>query len=224
MNSSVAAGTERSIIRAPHPDPNAPLRANTLWHIRLGVLICLVGTLASGCIFSPKKDKDIPPDKPPISYTKRNTAKGAVQYLSQAWTNRDSVRIDSVYADDYGGESIDLTDPNAQNLTFVKSDEVRTVGALALAQEITYTNMNLNLPGTWIEFSLASDPPEWRTIQVPNFKIEVLAGVNEGFSVTSPHGGELWLFEFTLRPTYPDGPSAEPVWEIVRWKESRSKN
>jgi len=178
--------------------------------------------LGGGCIFSPNKSKDPPKDRPPVVYPPRDTAARAVYYLSLAWSQRDSVRIDSVYADDYEGTSVDLVDPAAPSFIFHKSDEVHSVGALAQATEITYTNMELNL-GTWNEFHYDTDPPDWWTVQVPFFKIEVKDVDGNGFAATSPKAGEAWIFEFTLRPTYPSWANGAPVWEIVKWVESRNK-
>ena len=224
MIASVTAGTERSTIQAPHPETFGSPRANSLWNRHFAVWLCLVGMVGSGCIFSPDKGKGKDPPKDPITYPARNTPAGSILYLTIAWSNRDSVRIDSVYASDYEGSSVDLTDnAGSTTLVFRKSDEVHTVGALARSSEINYTNMNFNLASTWTEVQYSSDPPEWVTVQIPQFKIEVRDIHDVGYAATSPADGETWIFEFTLRPTYPNGPSALPVWEIVRWVESRAK-
>ncbi|HKQ20272.1 MAG TPA: hypothetical protein VJW75_11055 [Candidatus Eisenbacteria bacterium] len=181
-----------------------------------------MATLGGGCIFSPDRSKDPPKDKQPVVYLPRDTAARAVEYLSLAWENRDSVRIDSVYADDYEGTSVDLVDQAQPSFIFHKSDEVHSVGALAQATEITYVDMDLKV-GTWNEFHYSTDPPDWWTVQVPYFKIEVRDVLGNGFSATSPKTGESWIFEFTLRPTYPSWANGAPVWEIVKWVESRNK-
>jgi hypothetical protein len=181
----------------------------------------LVGVLG-GCIFSPDKGKD-PPIKPPVVYPKRDTPKNAVLFMTVAWGARDSAQIAAVYADDYQGSSNDLSDPSAQNLSFVKSDEVRAVGAMALSQNIVTATMDFGIQGGWFEEHYVSDPPDWRYVQIPSFSIYVKDLVLGEYSAKSPRNGETWIFEFTLRPTYPNGPSGEPVWEIVKWVESRAK-
>lgn len=189
--------------------------------MQLGLLLCLFGT-PCGCIFSPEKGKK-PPTKPPVVYPKRDTPKNAVYFLTIAWGARDSAQIDTVYADDYQGTSNDLTDDTAQNLSFVKSDEIRAVGAMALSQNIISATMDFGLQSGWIEDHYVSDPPDWRYVQIPSFTIYVNDPTIGEYSAKSPRNGETWIFEFTLRPTYPNGPSGQAVWEIVKWVESRAK-
>jgi len=225
MNLSVAAGSERSTILASHPEILASRRVNPFRYIRLGALLCLAGILAAGCIFSPEKSKGkvIPP--PPIEFPPRDTPKNAVLYLTRAWSARDSVRIDSVYADEYTGTSNDATDPTAQNLTFVKSDEVRAVGALALSRTLTSAiTMDFGLESGWFETQYVSDPPDWRVVQIPSFSITLNDSEKGEFSAKSPRPKETIIFEFALKPTYPNGPSGGQVWEIVRWTETRTTN
>jgi hypothetical protein len=222
MNSSVDAGTERSTILASHPEPSRGPRANLFHYIGLGAL-CVASLLGSGCIFSPDRGNGGPPPKPIVVYPKRITPKSAVLFLTIAWSARDSAQIDSVYADDYEGTSNDLNDPTAQNLRFVKSDEVRAVGAMALSSNIVTTSMYFGPTETWIEDHYVSDPPEWRYVQIPSFEIYVNAGADGEFRAKHPGAiSQTWLLEFTLRPTYPNGPSGEPVWEIVKWVENRA--
>ena len=187
--------------------------------------LCLLAALGGGCIFSPHKDDDPPTPKPPRVYPVRNTPKNAVLYLTYAWEDRDSVRIDSVYADDYVGSSVDLTDPNAENLNFAKSDEVRTVGALALSHTIVTVTMDFGVPFGWEQDHYVSDPPDWVYVRIPTFTIYIQDPAQDGgeYRARSPEAGKTWFFEFTLKPTYPNGPSADPVWQIVRWVESRDE-
>lgn len=224
---SVDASTERSIILASHPESRSNSSANRFLGSHLGthfaVSLCLLAALGGGCIFSPHKDDDPPTPKPPRVYPVRNTPKNAVLYLTYAWEDRDSVRIDSVYADDYEGTSIDLVDPANPSFIFHKSDEVRTVGAMALTQNIQTIDVDFALPAGWIEGNYASDPPEWRYVQIPSPNIYI-HDIVEGEYRARPQGGETWIFEFTLRPTYPNGTAEEAVWEIVKWVESRSTN
>ena len=182
--------------------------------------------MGAGCIFSPKRDPDIkPPDRPPTTFAPRDTPKNAILYLTQAWSARDSVRIDSVYAVEYAGTSSDLLDPNNPvELSFTKSDEVRVVSRMALDQSIQYAKMEFYSQNTWNEEHLLSDPADYRTVTVPFFKIEVIyVAAEDGWAVTSPTSGQTWLFNFTLRPTYPSWAAGKAVWEIVRWEEQRAK-
>jgi len=225
MNSSVAAGIERPVIRALHPEILPPHRANPFNCIHFGALFCLIAFLGAGCIFSPDKKPPGGIIKPPVVYPKRLTAKSAVKFLTIAWSERDSAQIDSVYADDYLGTSNDLDDPTAQNLSFVKSDEVHAVGAMARNPNIVSTSMDFGLSENWVEDHYVTDPPDWRYVQIQNFEIYVNAGsVEYRAKYPNPVISQTWFFEFTLRPTYPNGPTGEPVWEIVRWTENRAKN
>lgn len=225
MNSSVAAGTERSIILATHPGHDTPSHANPLQPIRLALFLCLVAVLGSGCIFSPKKDPNRRDPPPPRVYPQRNTPKNAVLYLAYAWSDRDSVRIDSVYAADYEGNSLDLTDPIPGNEKFFKSDEVHIVGAMAKNRNIVKTEMDFGLQGGWFESSYVSDPPDWRYVQIPSFRIYVNAGADGEFLAKYPGTkAETWILEFTMRPTYPAWAGGEVVWEIVRWVENRQNS
>ena len=217
MNSSVATGIERSAILASHRDLGPSHRPNPLRYIRFGVLVCLVGALSGGCIFSPEKGKKV---IPPVVYPKRNTPQNALLFLRKAWESKDSLQIAAVYADDYAGSSIDLTDPGSTTLDFAKSDEVHAVHWLAINQNITFLQMELYSKDSWIEVHYAGDPSDWVTLQIPHFKIEVRDLNNNGYVATDSGDGETWIFEFTLRPT---GPPSDPIWEIVKWTESRAK-
>lgn len=129
---------------------------------------------------------------------------------------------DSVYANDYEGTSQDLIDPSPVNLTFTKSDEIKVVRGMAMAS-LTYVNFDLYSQATWPHVYYASDPPDWITIQIPYFKIEVRGASGDGYTARSPSAGETWLFEFTLRPTTPSPTSpTDTTWSVVRWAESRS--
>lgn len=183
-----------------------------------------MAALSGGCIFSPHKDDDPPKPKPPVVYPPRNTPQNAVLFLTVAWANRDSVQIDSLYADEYTGSSIDLTESNPENLSFVKSDEVRSVGAMALSTSIVTVSMDFGLQQGWLEGSYATDPPEWRWVQIPSANIYINDGVKGEYRAQYPEAGNTWIFEFTLKPTYPNGPSEQPVWQIVRWVETRDEN
>jgi len=191
--------------------------------MRFGLLVCLVGALCAGCIFSPKRDDDGgggPP--PPPVYPKRDTPKNAILYLTLAWANRDSVRIDSVYADDYVGESLDLVSPGSVTLNFAKSDEVHSVGAMAVSQSVLKAEMDFGVQVGWVEGNYASDPPDWRYVQIPSFRIYVNDTVKGEYRAESPTAKIIWTFEFTLRPDPVLSTPEEPVWEIVRWTESRA--
>jgi len=218
MNSSVVAGTERSTIRASHPDPLATSRANPFRHIIFALSLCLIWVLGGGCIFSPKRGGGTPP-KDPVVYPPLNSPKNAVWFFQTAWSARDSTMIDSVYTDDYTGTSTDLTDTSPTTLDFVKSDEVRAVGAMALSQSIVRADMDLGPRENWDETHYLGDPPDWQTVQIRDFSIYVTDVIGE-FRVKSTGSGETWVFEFTMRP---DGPAGEQVWKIVRWVENRQK-
>jgi hypothetical protein len=184
----------------------------------------LLCALCAGCIFSPKKDDGgggvvVPP---PV-YPKRDSPKNAILYLTLAWENRDSVRIDSVYADDYAGTSSDLTDPNDIPLNFAKSDEVRLVGNMAQSQSIVSVDMDFGIQGGWIEGNYASDPPDWRYVQIPSFTIYVNDSAEGEWRATYPAPKIIWRLEFTLRPDPDLSTPSEPVWQVVRWVEDRAK-
>ena len=172
-----------------------------------------------------KKDGPLKPIPPaPIVYPDRSTPENALLYMTIAFSNRDSVRTDSIYADDYEGTSTDLIDPSQPTFVFAKSDEIKVVAAMAQSSSITYVNVDFKHPNTWASFHYATDPPEWVTIQIPNFIIEVHE-LTDGFTARSPASGETWIFEFTLKPTTPDLSSpTDTTWQIVRWVESRSLN
>ena len=158
----------------------------------------------------------------PFVYAARSTPKGTVLRLAQAYTNRDTVVTASVYADDYHGSSVDLSDPGSDSLLFSKADEVRSVASMTLSNSITYTNADFKLPATWNELHYVSDPSDWITVQIPSFQIEVVDIYNNGYNARAPSNGETWIFEFTLRPT-PDASSPTGnTWTIVRWVESRN--
>lgn len=198
--------------------------ANPLRYKHFAVALTLVGVLGAGCIFSPDRGDGPPPKTTP--YSIRNTPIGAIYYLQQAWSNRDSVRIDSVYATDYQGTSQDLTDlNNPTTLTFYKSDEVRSVARLARSPTVS-VSMNFFSYTDWVTSRYVSDPPEWVSFQIQIFTIYLndTSVIDGEYEARSPKSGFVWFFEFTLRPTYPNGPTADPVWEIVRWKEVRDKN
>ena len=220
MNSSVAADTERSAILAPHREALVRSRANLFRYINFGVALCIVSVLGGGCIFSPDQDnKKKPP--PPVTYPVRDTPTNAILFYQKAWENKDSVQVAVVYADDYTGSSVDLTDPSATTLNFVKSDEVRSVGWLALNQKITFLEMEFYSPYQWQPIQYPNDPSDWVTLQIPHFRIEVRDVDSNGFLANSDDAsGVTWIVEFTLKPiSQPAGP---PLWEIVRWTESRA--
>jgi len=217
MNSSVAADTERSTILAPHSEGLRHPHANPLWHHRFGVAVCILGLLGGGCIFSPDQDNGKKPP-PPITYPTRDSPQSAIFFYQKAWVNKDSAQVAVVYADDYTGSSVDLTDPTSTTLNFVKSDEVRSVGWLALNQRIVYLDMNFYSYLNWQEIQYPDDPSDWVTLQIPHFRIEVRDVDSNSFLATND-AGVTWIVEFTLKPvSQPTGP---PLWEIVRWKESR---
>lgn len=143
--------------------------------------------------------------------------------MAAAFERRDSVRTDSVYADDYEGTSVDMADPVPATFTFHKSDEVRIVSKMTLSNSITYIRVDFGPQNTWSRVQYASDPPEWVTLQIPHFIIEVNDAVQGEFRASSPSPGVIQIFEFSLRPTFPNGPSGTPVWEVVRWVENRSE-
>ncbi|HKQ18197.1 MAG TPA: hypothetical protein VJW75_00490, partial [Candidatus Eisenbacteria bacterium] len=123
--------------------------------------------------------------------------------MTIAFSNLDSVRTDSVYADDYEGRSTDLVDPSQPTFVFDKALEIKVVAAMAQSSAITYVGVDFLHPSTWNRFSYATDPPEWVTIQVPYFRIEV-RDFADGFTALSPVAGVTQVFEFTLRPITPD--------------------
>ena len=180
-------------------------------------LILAAPLFLQGC---DKKIVDPPLPQPGIAYPSRSTPKNAILYLTTAFAKRDSVRTDSIYADDYLGSSTDMTDPGSVTLTFTKGDEVRIVGRLALNQQITFVEMDFKSPDSWNETHYLNDPAEWVTVQIPHFKITVLAGSGNGIVANSDASGETWIFEFTVKPT--TGPSGT-TYQIVRWVESRSQ-
>ena len=160
----------------------------------------------------------------PIVYPVRSTPENALLYMMMAFENRDSVRTDSVYAEDYVGTSLDLVDPNPETLTFTKSDEVHIVGTLARSSSIVATHV-LSIQSSWFRTNYASNPPGWATIQIPIFAVYVNDVVNGEYQMRIPLSGESWIFEFTLEPTIPDPSSpTDTTWQIVRWVESRTNN
>jgi len=177
--------------------------------------------LGGGCIFSPHKDDDPPPPKV-IVYPKLDSPKNAILFLTIAWSNRDSVMIDSVYADDYAGNSIDLTDPTPETLPFTKSDEKRAVHQMAESQSIVTVSMDFGVQGGWHEDHYASDPPDWRYVQIPAANIYVNDAVLGEYRAQYPEPGKTWIFEFKVKPV-PNG-TPDPVWKIVEWVESRATN
>lgn len=171
------------------------------------------------------KERIIGPELPPAPfvYPDRSTPEHALLYMAAAFERRDSVRTDSVYADDYEGTSVDMTEPFPATFTFHKSDEVGIVGEMALSNSIIYIRVDFGPQNTWSRVQYASDPPEWVTLQIPHFIIDVNDAVLGEFRTSAPSPGVSQIFEFSLRPTFPNGPSGTPVWEIVRWVESRSE-
>lgn len=168
------------------------------------------------------------PTKPKTSqyilYPIRSTPKNAVLYMAVAFANRDTVRTDSVYADDYEGASTDLTDLSPTTFVFFKSDEIRALGNMARSNSITLVQMDLGSPAGWLQVHNLADPPDWTTIQVPSFHIYVNDTVEGELSVRAPASGQINVFEFTLRPTTPDPTSpTDTTWAIVRWRESRAQ-
>ena len=157
-----------------------------------------------------------------IVYPDRSTPKNTVLRMSMAVGNRDSVVTASVYADEYQGSSVDMTDPGSPTLEFVKSDEVRAVGTMAKSSSISSVEMEFYTPASWQELHYGADPSEWVTIQIPNFRIYVNDLTQGEYQVQAPSSGVTHIFEYTLKPTAPDPASpTDTTWTIVRWKESR---
>ena len=171
------------------------------------------------------KDGPIEPEPvPPIVYPVRSTPKNAVRYMVTAFVGRDSVRTDSVYADDYEGSSIDLTDPNPTALAFTKADEVRVVGAMRGSVTLIRADMNFGPSESWAQTHDGSDPVGWVSIQVPSYDIYIIDDAGD-YRVQAPSPGQTQIFEFTLKPTTPDASSpTDTTWTIVRWVESRAQN
>jgi len=144
--------------------------------------------------------------------------------MSMAVGNRDSVVTASVYADEYQGSSIDMTDPNAVTLQFTKGDEVRVVGAMAMSSSITFVKMDLYVQASWLQTHDAGDPPGWATIQIPSYRIQINDLIEGDYLVQAPSSGISQIFEYTLKPTTPDSSSpTDTTWTIVRWTESRAQ-
>jgi hypothetical protein len=155
-------------------------------------------------------------------YPDRSTPTNTLIRLASAFARRDSVVTASVYADDYDGSSIDMTDPNADTLSFNRGDEVRAVGAMALSGGIYFTRMELYSQATWSQFHNVTDPPNWITIQIPHFTIEIRDASGADFTATSESPGDTWIFEFTLKPTPDTSSPTDTTWTIARWVESRA--
>lgn len=185
------------------------------------VSLCLMAALGGGCIFSPHKDDDPPPPKV-IVYPKLDSPKNAVLFLTVAWSNRDSVMIDSVYADDYTGNSIDLTDDTPEPLPFTKSDEVRAVQQMAESQSIVAVSMDFGVPFGWQEGHYSGDPADWVYVQIPSANIYLNDSVQGEYRAQYPEVGNTWIFEFKVKPV--SNGTADPVWKIVEWKEERATN
>ena len=214
----------RSTILALHQEPASRPRLSPRPYVWRASLLCLLCALCAGCIFSPKKDDSGGGVvEPPPDYPKRDTPKNAILYLTLAWENRDSVRIDSVYADNYVGTSSDLTDPNDVPLTFAKSDEVRLVSNMAKSQSIVKVDMDFGLQAGWSEGNYVSDPPDWYYVLIPSFTIYVNDSVEGEKQATSPAPKTIWRFEFTVRPDPDLSSPADTVWQVVRWVEDRAK-
>jgi hypothetical protein len=162
-------------------------------------------------------------DPPIVVAPDRSTPKNTLLRMNFAVEHRDSVITESVYADDYQGSSIDLTDPIAATLQFTRSDEVRAVGAMATSSSIIQISMDLYSPTGWFQSHDAADPPGWVTIQIPSFNIYI-NDLNGGeYLARAPSNGVTQVFEYTLKPTTPDSSSpTDTTWTIVRWTESRA--
>jgi hypothetical protein len=170
--------------------------------------------------------KDIPskPRAPgPFIYPDQSTIEHTLLRMAAAFARRDSATTESVYADDYEGTSTDLTDPFSSTFTFVKSDERRAVAEMAMSSDITFVEFNLYSQNSWLRTHYGTDPPEWVTLQIPFFTIEVRTS-SGGYKVQSPNVVDSHQFEFTFRPTTPAPSPTDTIWSIVRWVERREPN
>lgn len=141
--------------------------------------------------------------------------------MQTAWESRDSVRIDSVYAIEYQGSSLDQGDPNSGTLRYAKSDEVRVVGEMARSLEIVAVDMNLSSPSTWFFTHNASDPPGWVTVTIRFFTITVDLSNMTTHRASTADRTDLWLFDFTLKPIPDSASPTDTTWQVVRWNEVR---
>jgi len=178
-------------------------------------LVLLAPLLLQGC------GKEIVEPEPPVfTYPDRSTPKNTVMRMAAAFERRDSVVTGSVYSDTYEGSSTDNYPFPGETLTFTRADEVRTVGAMALANRV-YVDMELYSFATWRQIHYAGDPTGWVTLQIPYFRISVQDTHGDGFNV-NPTYNETWVFEFTLEPTPDSSSPTDTTWTIVRWTESRA--
>lgn len=165
-----------------------------------------------------------PPSQTPFVYPTRSTPENALLYMAAAFERRDSVRTDSVYADEYEGSSVDMTDPIPLVFHFPESDEVRIVSKMSQSSSISFIRVDFGSTNTWLRSHTVADPPEWVTLQIPSFIIEVHDAIEGEFRTSAPSPGVTQVFEFTLKPTTPDSTSpTDTTWVIVRWVESRSQ-
>jgi hypothetical protein len=182
----------------------------------IGIALLLAVVVLAGCgIFNPDDCEDCDGGGGGGTvYPPRNSPENAILYLKAAWENKDSVRVDSVYAEDYLGTSVWQSDPGGSvSLSFAKTDEVRAVGGLYLDQQISNVTLDFKPPSGWQKYQYSSDPPSYIAINIPYPKISVTRGETT-YEVT-----ETTSFEFTLKPvaSAPD----DTLWEIIRWNEVR---
>ncbi|MGE5176979.1 MAG: hypothetical protein ACM3JJ_11460 [Hyphomicrobiales bacterium] len=178
----------------------------------MAVAALLVALLSGGCIFSPKKEKSGGGGTPPPPVPPRTSPHSAIDFLIYAWNYRDSTLAEQVYASDYSGTSVDQSDPQTGTLSFTKADEVRALGGLELATDITRVEVNFGPSTTWVDSKYVGDPPDWVSVAIPKPTVNIYT-TSDTYTATGADN-----FEFKLRPV-PASP--DTLWEIVRWSESK---
>ena len=180
--------------------------------VALTLAIALCSALLVGCA---KKDKIVGPGERFFLYPKLSSPFNVLAALETAYECRDSVEFKLLYDSLYVGRTFDQRDPgNPGQYTFNKADEVRHV--VALARQLSITEIDLTYPPVLTRFTDQSDPAGWATIFLPSgLRLNITDGSTSYFIASDRE-----TMEFKFIPTSPDSTSpTDTTWKIVRWSE-----
>jgi len=168
--------------------------------------------IAAGCGLDPITKVD-PPVSPHI-YPSRSAPESALVYLTIAWARLDSLAADTIYTENYTGNSIDLRDTQPVALAFTKSDEVRVFASLAKNQDVVVGSALMDLfKVEWIRVNDANYPAPDVTISVPHVKIGVTVNGDHQYLAESNRS----IVQFTFEP-HANAPG-DTTWQIIHWEE-----
>jgi len=176
-------------------------------------------TLPTGCIFSPEKGKDPPPDPRP-EYEIPRFPYAVLRNLVKAYEARDSVQYKLIYDPSYEGKSTNANDPDpaTQISTFRWADEVAHLAEMARSTNITDVTMELGPETAWRrEQSDLVAHPDWALIQLANFYSITIYATPANYNVSYQPGDQL---KFYFNPTTPaPSSSTDTLWSIIYWEE-----